>query len=138
MVHRRDIQFFTFIMFYCRAESAGKKISAVSSKGMIPWRKSAGPVLNFNEGPVMANCSLRAKMRFPSGQCSGPANTSGADQILRHRFAARAGVEFFVDMLKVGLDRRDRNLERIGDFFGARALHDLAQDVFLTPSEFFC
>src|SRR5436190_11304790 len=86
---------------------------------------------------VMANCSLRARTRFPYGRCSEAAIASGADQIFRHRFAAGAGVEFFVDMLKVGLDCGDRNLERIGDFFGARALHDLTQNVFLAPSEFF-
>ena len=38
----------------------------------------------------------------------------------------------------MGLDGRDRDLERGGDFLGARALHDLAQNFFLTSGEFFC
>ena len=44
-------------------------------------------------------------------------------------------MEFFVDVLKVGLDRRDRNLERFGDFFGTRALRDLPENLFLARSE---
>src|SRR5437764_6276213 len=60
-----------------------------------------------------------------------------ADQVFRHRFAARPGVELFINMLKVGLDRRDRDLERLGDLLGARTLGDLAQNLLLTGSEFF-
>src|SRR5439155_19558669 len=113
-----------------------KKIFAVSSKGMIPRNKTAVRLLNFNEGA--SSRGARSGDQEVRGAAKFILIALRSAQKFGHRFASRAGVEFFVDVLKVGLDRRERDLERGGDFLGARALHDLAQNFFLTSGEFFC
>ncbi len=73
------------------------------------------------ERELQSALPARNKFRAPRSaprrapKCSGIALR--ADQVFRHRLAARPGVELFVNMLEVGLDGRDRNLERVGDFF---------------------